>query len=53
MSQSLANIVVHLKDRGIVLVSPLQGEKDFSLDLYLGLRAGRFTPGCHMTGFQP
>ena len=21
--------------------------------LYLGLRAGLFTPGCHMTGFQP
>jgi len=23
------------------------------LDIDLGLRAGRFTPGYHMTGFQP
>jgi hypothetical protein len=34
-------------------VSPLQGFKNFLQTLTLGLRAGRFTPGFHITGFQP
>jgi hypothetical protein len=34
-------------------VSPIQGEEKLILDVYLGLRAGRFTPGYHISGFQP
>ena len=93
MSQSLANIVVHLvfstKSRrpllrdeergqlhayarrttdhwmndmrgievgGVCLVGfvwPLQGRRELFGNVYLGLRASRFTPGCHISGFQP
>jgi hypothetical protein len=35
------------------IVWPLQGQEYFGLDVYLGLRAGRFTPGYHIMGFQP
>ncbi len=31
----------------------LTGRSRFMEILILGLRAGRSTPGCHMTGFQP
>ena len=34
-------------------VPPIQGGADLLGDLHLGLRALRFTPGCHITGFQP
>jgi len=34
-------------------VSPLQGGMKLLVDLNLGLRAERFTPGFHRTGFQP
>ena len=34
-------------------VPPLQGGRGLRLDLHLGLRAGRSTPGFHRTGFQP
>ena len=34
-------------------VPPLQGRRGLLGDVYLGLRAARFTPGFHMTGFQP
>ena len=34
------------------LFRPYRAEK-FSGDGYLGLRAARSTPGCHVTGFQP
>ncbi|SRR6266498_587010 len=33
-------------------VPPFQGGEDFG-SVYLGLRAARFTPGYHRTGFQP
>ena len=35
------------------IVWPLQGRRKLFGNVYLGLRASRFTPGCHMTGFQP
>ncbi len=38
---------------GHCLDSPLHGEADLILDVYLGLRAGRFSPGYHIIGFQP
>jgi hypothetical protein len=31
----------------------LTGRRNLLLDSILGLRAKRFTPGCHMMGFQP
>jgi hypothetical protein len=33
--------------------SALQGARGLLGDVYLGLRAARSTPGCHMAGFQP
>jgi hypothetical protein len=35
------------------MVIPLQGGEDLILDVYLGLRAARFTPGFNIPGFQP
>jgi len=49
----MRGIEFDFKDREDRFVSPLQGYEDLILDLYLGLRAARFTPGYHITGFQP
>ena len=73
MSQSLANIIVHLvfstKRRRLLrdeehgqlhayirfrwVCRALSGRENLFGDVDLGLRALRFTPGYHMTGFQP
>ena len=38
---------------GVDIVPPSQGGEDLILDIDPGLRAVRFTPGCHISGFQP
>jgi hypothetical protein len=42
-----------VRNRRGLIVSPLQGYGNLILDVYLGLRAGRSTPGYHIAGFQP
>jgi len=39
-------------DKLAATVPPFQGGQGFG-SVHLGLRAARFTPGCHRAGFQP
>ncbi len=49
----MRGIEIHVGNRGVRFVPPLQGWKTMILDVFLGLRATRFTPGYHIAGFQP
>lgn len=49
----MRGIEFYVGNRGVRFVPPIQGGEDLILDDFLGLRATRFTPGFHITGFQP